>query len=74
MTVFHTSLLYKPYQPTWLRLLAVPCSEMHPHSMQAVFGLFGVSVLVKLAAGFNLKKLIEAAILGQYVVLQLSQA
>lgn len=39
----------------------------------AVFGLFGVSVLVKLAAGFNLKKLIEAAILGQYVVLQLSQ-
>ena len=32
----------------------------------AVFGLFAVSVLCKLS--FNLKKLLEAAILGQFVV------
>ena len=37
----------------------------------AVFGLFAVSVLVKLS--FNLKKLIECGILGQFVVKQLLQ-
>ncbi|DBB17120.1 TPA: hypothetical protein ACH3X3_014199 [Trebouxia sp. C0006] len=37
----------------------------------AVFGLFAVSVLVKLS--FNLKKLIECGILGQFVIKQLLQ-
>ncbi|KAK9866699.1 hypothetical protein WJX84_001104 [Apatococcus fuscideae] len=37
----------------------------------AVFGLFAVSVLCKLS--FNLKKLLEAAILGQFVVKQVLQ-
>ena len=37
----------------------------------AVFGLFAVSVLVKLS--FNIKKLIECGILGQFVIKQLLQ-
>ena len=37
----------------------------------AVFGLFAVSVLCKLS--FNLKKLLEAAILGQFVIKQVLQ-
>ena len=37
----------------------------------AVFGLFAVSVLVKLS--FNPKKLIECGILGQFVIKQLLQ-
>ena len=37
----------------------------------AVFGLFAVSVLCKLS--FNFKKLLEAAILGQFVVKQVLQ-
>ena len=37
----------------------------------AVFGLFAVSVLVKIS--FNLKKLIECGILGQFVIKQLLQ-
>ena len=37
----------------------------------AVFGLFAVSVLCKIS--FNLKKLIECGILGQFVIKQLLQ-
>lgn len=37
----------------------------------AVFGLFAVSVLCKIS--FNLKKLIECGILGQFVIQQLLQ-
>eukprot|EP00798_Chlamydomonas_sp_ICE-L_P020770 gene20770-27594_t len=36
----------------------------------AVFGLFATSVLLRLTSGFNLKRLLEAAILGNFVVRQ----
>ena len=36
----------------------------------AVFGLFAASVMLRLAGGFSLRRLVEAAILGNFVVRQ----
>ena len=54
-------------------LLLLPRNCVSLGASGAVFGLFTLSVLIKLASGFNVKKFLEAAILGQFVVSQLQQ-
>ncbi len=54
-------------------LLLLPRNCVSLGASGAVFGLFTLSVLIKLAAGFNVKKFIEAVILGQFVLSQLQQ-
>lgn len=54
-------------------LLLLPRNCVSLGASGAVFGLFTLSVLIKLAAGFQPKKLVEAAILGQFVLAQLQQ-
>ena len=54
-------------------LLLLPRNCVSLGASGAVFGLFTLSVLIKLAAGFQPKKLVEAAILGQFVLTQLQQ-
>lgn len=51
--------------------LLLPKASISLGASGAVFGLFAVSVLVKIS--FNLKKLIECGILGQFVIKQLLQ-
>mmetsp|Transcript_3186 Transcript_3186/g.9236 ORF Transcript_3186/g.9236 Transcript_3186/m.9236 type:complete len:100 (+) Transcript_3186:358-657(+) len=51
----------------------LPHNSLSLGASGAVFGLYAVSVLLKLSSGFSFRKIIEATILGQFVVSSLQQ-
>lgn len=51
----------------------LPRNSLSLGASGAVFGLYCVSILLKLSSGFSIRKVIEAGILGQFVVGSLQQ-
>jgi membrane associated rhomboid family serine protease len=54
-------------------ILVLPRNSMSLGASGAVFGMYAVSVLLKLSSGFSIKKIVEAGILGQFVFTQVQQ-
>lgn len=53
--------------------LLLPRNSLSLGASGAVFGLYCVSILLKLSSGFSIRKVVEAGILGQFVVGSLQQ-
>lgn len=70
---FTTTYLFTAAGASIASYFLLPRNSLSLGASGAVFGLYCVSILLKLSSGFSIRKVIEAGILGQFVVGSLQQ-